>query len=216
MDFMKIIKSLEALLYELMVWLVFYPLTLWKAVVHPLALTDYADEELEDADEDRYSDTLSPPIFLAISLGLVHLVEMITKVNLATEGLLADDRNIIAFRLVAYALFPLMLSLRLLRLKGIALDRKALRPPFYAQCFVAAPFAIALNGATVLIGLSQSLVEGLVVMAIAFTWYVWVQARWFAREAGISVLRGAWNAVRAIVFSLVVVLILSIAVDQIG
>ena len=76
---------------------------------------DNADDELDDADTDRYSDTLSPPIFLAITLGLVHFVERAGGWNLESEGLSPDDTSLIAFRLFAFALFPLMLSLRLLR-----------------------------------------------------------------------------------------------------
>ncbi|SFV34632.1 hypothetical protein SAMN05216456_1952 [Devosia crocina] len=30
MDFMKLLKSIEELLYELITWFVFYPLTLWR------------------------------------------------------------------------------------------------------------------------------------------------------------------------------------------
>ena len=36
MDFMKIIESLDEALYTVMGWLVFYPLTLWRALVRPL------------------------------------------------------------------------------------------------------------------------------------------------------------------------------------
>ena len=32
MDFMKLLKSLEELLYEVVSWLVFYPLTLWHSL----------------------------------------------------------------------------------------------------------------------------------------------------------------------------------------
>ena len=38
MDFMKIIESLDEALYTVMGWLVFYPLTLWRALVRPLAM----------------------------------------------------------------------------------------------------------------------------------------------------------------------------------
>lgn len=35
MDFMKILKSLEEALYEVMVWLVFYPFTMWQVMTRP-------------------------------------------------------------------------------------------------------------------------------------------------------------------------------------
>ena len=211
---MKIIKSLEQLLYELMVWIVFYPLTLWRATIRPLSLMDYADEELDDDDEDRYSDTLSPPIFLAISLGLIHLIELAAQVNLMENGLLADDRNLIAFRLVAFALFPLMLSIRYLRARGIALDRKTLREPFYAQCFVAAPYAIGIDGATVLIGVTESLLPALILLGVSVGWYLTVQTVWFSRALGVSKPRGLVHALRAYLASVVVLLVLSSVIDR--
>ena len=206
---MKIIKSLELLLYELMVWLVFYPLTLARSVIHPLRLMEYSDEEIDDAEEDRYSDTLSPPILLALTLGLIHLVELTEGWNLETEGLLADDTNLIAFRLVAFSLFPLMLSLRMLRSRGIALDRKTLREPFYAQCFIAAPFALGTNGGILTIAATKSLAIGLSILLGTTLWYLVVQSMWFRIERRIGWLRGFGNALRGFLEALVISLVLA-------
>ncbi|MCX8573066.1 permease, partial [Aminobacter sp. MET-1] len=65
---MKLLKSLEELLYELVSWLVFYPITMWRCVAAPLTMMRYADTELADRPEDQYDDTLSPPLFLLITL----------------------------------------------------------------------------------------------------------------------------------------------------
>jgi len=35
MDFMRLLQSLEELLYELVSWLVFYPVTLWRTLTRP-------------------------------------------------------------------------------------------------------------------------------------------------------------------------------------
>jgi hypothetical protein len=64
---MKFLKSLEELLSELVSWLVFYPITMWRSLVRPLDMMRYADKELTDAVEDQYDDTLSPPMFLLIT-----------------------------------------------------------------------------------------------------------------------------------------------------
>ena len=214
MDFMKIIKSLEALLYELMVWLVFYPLTLWRSLAHPLKLMDYADDELEDADEDRYSDTLSPPIFLAISLGLIHLIELAESWNVTTEGLLSDDKNLLAFRLVAFSLFPLMLSLRMLRAQGIALDRKTLRLPFYAQCFVAAPFALGVDSSTLLIAAGAGPIAGFGLLGAIVLWYLVIQTLWFREGLDCGWLRGLGNALRGFLEALLICMIISAVSDS--
>lgn len=65
---MKLLKSLEELLYELVSWLLFYPITMWRSVLKPLNMMRYADTELADRPEDQSEDTLSPPLFLLITL----------------------------------------------------------------------------------------------------------------------------------------------------
>ena len=44
MDFMKIIESLDEALYTVMCWLIFYPMTLWRAVARPLDMMAYLIE----------------------------------------------------------------------------------------------------------------------------------------------------------------------------
>ncbi|GAB4481526.1 MAG: hypothetical protein OHK0018_12960 [Erythrobacter tepidarius] len=68
MDFMKLLKSLEELLYEVMVMLVFFPRTLFLTIRHPQRMMDYADTELGDVQSEQYSDTLSPPLILSLRL----------------------------------------------------------------------------------------------------------------------------------------------------
>lgn len=54
---MKLLKSLEELLYELVSWLLFYPITMWRSVLSPLNMMRYADTELAVRPEDQYEDT---------------------------------------------------------------------------------------------------------------------------------------------------------------
>lgn len=189
MDFIKLLRSLEELLYEVMVMLVFYPRTLWLTVRHPQRMMDYADTELGDVQSEQYVDTLSPPLFLMISLGIAHLFGQATATETdgTLPGLLANVENLLALRLVLFSLFPLLMALRLLSRLGIALDRKTLRPPFYSQCFITAPVAMA-------IGLFRSVPDkpGLVALALVIVWYLWQQARWFRDKLTISTAR-AWS-----------------------
>lgn len=218
MDFMKILKSLEQALYEVMVWLVFYPLTMWQVLTRPAAMMTYADDELDQADEERYSDRLSPPIFLAITLGLNHLAELTTGFGAAQQGILASDQNLLGFRMLIFSIYPLVLSVRLLRQQGIALDRKSLRAPFYAQCYVAAPWAAVVGTAPVAAMQAQgqtvdALLTALGVMALAAVWYVTLQTRWFARHLGKGVWNGLRNAIWTFVQATVLVVVLTMLVS---
>ena len=76
MNFMAFLNSLDELLYEVVSWLVFYPLTLWRAAIHPWTMMRYADTELADTPDERFTDVLSPPKFLLITLLISHGVEL--------------------------------------------------------------------------------------------------------------------------------------------
>ena len=144
MDFMRLLKSLEELLYELVSWLVFYPLTLWRILRGPLAAMDYSDREQSDSEERRYDDALSPPLFLMMCLLVSHAFERSSaaqSVNLL-PAFLSDTQNLLIFRVFMFSLLPLVLSLRLMQRLKIALDRDTLKPIFYSQCFVTAPVAM--------------------------------------------------------------------------
>jgi len=149
MKFMIFFNSLGELLYEVMSWLVFYPLTLWRAVVHPWSMMRYADAELADTAEQRFADVLSPPMFLLITVLIGHGVELavigadpILKSTKGLAALITDDSNLIGLRMIAFATFPLMSSVRLVRRKGQKLDRNSLKLPFYSQCYATAPMAL--------------------------------------------------------------------------
>lgn len=43
---MKWLNSLDELLYEVMSWLLFFPITLWRATFHPLDLMSQIDGEV--------------------------------------------------------------------------------------------------------------------------------------------------------------------------
>ena len=75
MDFMKLLKSIEELLYELISWFVFYPLTFWRIVVRPIAMLSYAQKELTERQDEQFDDAVSPPILLVLTLVMLHIVE---------------------------------------------------------------------------------------------------------------------------------------------
>lgn len=204
---MKLLKSLEELLYEIMVMLVFYPRTMWLIIRHPQRMMDYADTELGDVQSEQYTDTLSPPLFLMICLAISHAIAISTEPQTLAKvpALLRTTENLLAFRLVLFSLFSLMMSLRLLNLLGLKLDRETLRAPFYSQCFVTAPVAMAIGLAQPLphiIGPGGSIATA-VMLAVVIGWYLQQQARWF--QSKLDVGRGrAWAIALSTAFGTIV------------
>ena len=209
MDFMKLLKSFEELLYEVMVMLVFFPRTLWLTLRYPQRMMDYADTELGDVQNDQYTDTLSPPLFLMMCLGLSHLISMMAKSN-NLDGLppvLQSDENILAFRVFVFSLLPLAMSLRLLHGLNVPLDRESLRAPFYSQCFFTAPVAMA-------VGLFQSFPKILgfhwltaPLLTGLLCWYVLQQAYWFRSKLKVGRGRAWLIAIGATVAGIFIILL---------
>lgn len=191
---MKLLKSLEELLYELVSWLIFYPLTMWRSIVQPLSMMRYADIELTDRPEDQYQDTLSPPLFLLITLLLSQgLSDSLPSIYDPTEAAseLGSGSNLLIARGVIFGIYPLCMAVTLLRSKKITITRNSLRPPFFSQCYVAAPFALSLVICLDLfiIPHEQGMIAGIVTIAVALAWYAQAQFRWFMHDLRIGAVR---------------------------
>ena len=218
---MKIIESLDEALYSVMSWLVFYPVTLWRTLVHPQRMMDYADREVSDRPDAQYEDAIRPPLFLFLTLLISHGLEVATA---ARNPLLSDthglavlvdsDLALLALRMLLFSLFPLMMAVRLLQRQRTQLTHASLRRPFYGQCYTAAPFALLL-GIGSLSG-SQSFPGAGGVAAVTIgagvLWYFAAQTRWFARKRSVSLLVGAGDACVATFYSVVLFVLAAIVV----
>lgn len=218
MDFMKVLKSLEELLYELVSWLVFYPLTLWRTLISPMSMMRYADLELADRPEDQYDDVISPPLFLLITLliaqGISTLMPRGAADTAAEAALAASDTNLLIARGVIFGIFPLAMAVTLIVSKEIKVTRDTLRPPFFSQCYVAAPFVFLLGLAVDLMVIpgGDGVMAGLLTLLAAVLWYGQVEVRWFRLDLGIGPLRATGLFAMAFLIALVAALCVAVAV----
>lgn len=201
--FLSLLKSLDELVYEVISWLLFWPLTLWAMLRHPRRMLAYAGRELNDAPERQYTDTLPPPLFLVLSVLLVHGIELATvgdspivadRIGLA--GVITDDTNLMILRLVSFGALPLILAAQLVKRQGHKLDREVLKPHFYAQCFAAGTlaFLLGVSGVGLQMVWPWAKVAGLLGVVAAFGWFGLVQLDWFNRHLKGGVWRAAWDA----------------------
>lgn len=218
MNFFNLLQSLDELLYEVMSWLVFYPVTLWRTLVRPLKMMDYSDGEQGDKPEQQYTDTLSPPLFLLLSLVLVHAAEIalvgndaVVTSKVGLSALVSTNTDLIILRIVSYSLFPVMMATRLVRARSVQVNRDTLRAPFYSQCYVAAVLAILLGVSEILIKLEHiwSALAGAGLAIFALLWFGLLQTAWFNQHLKCGRLKAFGHASRAMVESLVAVLLLS-------
>ena len=216
MDFMKWLNSLDEFLFEVMSWLVFFPLTLGRAIATPLRMMTYADDQLALAEEKQYAAAVSPPLFLALALIVAHSAStalgQTDKIIANQHGLasLVDDQtSALLLRLVVFAAFPLVMSVESLRLRGMPIERETLRIPFYGQCYPAAVFALALSLGTALASLAaqSANIVGVVLIVSAFAYFIGVETRWFMARLSIGPIRGAGAALLGLVGGFVILIV---------
>ena len=114
-------------------------------------------------------------------------------------------------RMVAFAIFPLLSSVRLLRRKRQKLDRESLKLPFYSQCYATAPMALLFGLAATWeqVKVPWAPLVAVALMGVGVVWFLVVETGWFRSELQISRIRAFGNAVRIYVESLLILLALS-------
>ena len=190
MTFLHILKSLDELLYEVALWLLFYPRTLWRSFRHPLRTMRYALDELEKDEDEQFLETLRPPIFLLLTVIIAHVAELaivgdstVIASRAGAANLIDDDRGLVILRIVAFALFPVVMAAVEAMVARQTINRDTLRAPFNAQCFLAAPFVLVLNFASIVVRYPQwADIIAIVSTALASIAYVWAEALWMKRS----------------------------------
>jgi hypothetical protein len=204
MTFMAWLNSLDELLYEVMSWILFLPITLWRTLRDPIGMMIYADAELARRDEkSQYQSALSPPLFLVLCVLLSHAISIAlgeTDAIIASKhglaGLVNDETSALLLRGVLFGSFPLFMAARLTRKRGHAVTRAALKPAFYAHCYPAGLLALVMGAGSSMLTLGNPawFLSGWALIVIALLGYGTVSALWFARLLHQPVWRGFLHA----------------------
>lgn len=196
---MKWISSLDELLYEVMSWLLFFPLTLWRAVSRPLQTMQTVEAQEALPADQQFADLLSPPLFLALSLLLAHGIavtlgqpDQIVANRHGLAALVDDAASALVLRVIIFASFPLFLASRMVRRCGGKLDRISLRRPFYEQCFPGAVLALGFSTGTNLLSVSTPWNSvGSFLIVVTLVYFFVIETRWFALRGNGRLLRAA-------------------------
>jgi hypothetical protein len=172
-------RTMGEILYEVMTGLLFYPATLWRALLWPAEIADAAGEPA--------ADLVSPPLFLLISILAAHGLDLAMRGGLGeTAG--AFSLVPLLLRMLAFSLLPLVLAAGVLRREGRPVNHATLRTPFNLQCFYVAPFAISVSVAVVLVGAPAEPMRlaGVQLGLGAAAWHLCVQTRWIRARLAVG------------------------------
>lgn len=196
---MKILRSLEEFLYEAIIWLIMFPRTLWRVVRAPLDMDVYARREINEKVENQFTDSMSPPLFLLLSIALGHVIALAFHIksdlhgNAIGKAIFGNQENLLIYRAVGFSIWALVFSSGMLRRARVPLDRETLRAPFFGQCLITAPFALGIATGAALATQSSLAVKlgGLALTMLTLGWYLVTQYRWVRSHHGSGALRSA-------------------------
>ena len=197
MDFMKVLRSLEEFLYEIMSWLVFYPRTVFRILRHPAAMADYTLGEMGKEEAQRFSEAISPPLALILSLLLGHVAEMVEDPamqfppNRIGQIIFDSQQGLLLFRSVCFGTFALIASISIMHRMKHPVNRETLRGPFYVQSYLVAPFAIlvSLSGLAARLGGGPVRIVATAVAVASVAWYIGARAIVYRHLTGASRVR---------------------------
>ena len=208
MHFMQLLKSLDELLYEVMSWLVFFPLTLWRTLTQPITMMEYADSELHDPEEQQYEDALSPPLFLLLAILITQAISMSVDSGTNTfvadqaglASLIQDDTSFLLLRLAVFSLIPMAFTVSQVGGRKRRMTRKGRQAPFYAQCYPVAALALTLGVCTSI--LSSNPGEGprlaaQLLIVVALLLFLALEIRWLRRRLHCGWLKATGRAAAA-------------------
>jgi hypothetical protein len=186
MDFFNIPKLIEQGVYDVMMWILFFPLTVLRMIVSPRRTLRYVREQAALDPDTAFSDAMRPALFLAIAIILGSFIspDDIDVLRATTSSALGKMvygswTSITAFSMIALCLVPLVGALLLDLLTPGKVSRESLRVPFDQQCYIGAPSILVL---TLLGGIGPSLLgiaASGIAAAAALAWVVVVEYFYF-------------------------------------
>jgi len=199
MDFLKILKSLEELVFEALSWIVLLPRSLLRILHSPVVMAEYAASQLRSESETRFSAAISPPLLLILCVLIAHGVDMAIRSSAPDLGgslaavVLASEQNLLLYRTIAFGIWALAGSLYYLLRTRRPVDRETLRLPFYEQCYLVSPFALLASIGLSLMSMGQegAVLAGVVLSLLAAGWFWVAQVAWLRQRTALRLWRCA-------------------------
>ena len=146
MDFGKLFQSVEDAVYEVMVWLLLLPKTLFNTIFHPRWSMKYVSDEWDKKPDDRFDEYLSPVLlWLLVSVIPLTLLAMFdaeiisgSTVASATEGFKKFSDKLTEMTLYAM-IIPFIYIIWMEMVNKQPIKKSTLKRSFYLHCFALAP-----------------------------------------------------------------------------
>ena len=166
-DILSLSKVIEKGVFEILMWILFFPLTLFRMIFRPRTTLanvrqEVAKADLEDGDDDAsFESAVRPALFLFLAVVIAAVLVPLTPEEIAEyeqsdlgRALLGSWISLVAYNTVIFSILPLTGAVLLDLLTPGRMTRRTLRLPFDQQCYIGAP---SMFGLMALVSLFSSL-----------------------------------------------------------
>ncbi|NND52914.1 MAG: hypothetical protein HKN54_10945 [Flavobacteriaceae bacterium] len=138
MNILNILKGLENLAVELLLWIVYIPKTIYRVVKNPFWVRKYVNEQLQK--EQKFQDYMSPVLlYLGTSVILYVLVDFIW-----TSSKQVDILNEIGMiKALLFLSLPMFVALMIELFRRAPFSRALILRSLYIQCYFFSPLMLA-------------------------------------------------------------------------
>jgi hypothetical protein len=148
-NFLNIIRSVEQFVYEIALWIVLIPKTIYKILVHPGTIKEYVESELAKEEKKQFEDQMSPILFwlMLVVIPSYTSIRYLFKdipTNEITELITKKPENYLFY--ITSTLLSSILTLALL-VQIVAkrkFNKESFKSSFYIQCYLQAPFVFGI------------------------------------------------------------------------
>jgi len=151
MNILSLIHSVEAFLYEIVLWIIFIPKTFIKAVFFPKWCQNYPVKEWKKEASERWEGYVSPMIFWLVICVIPYLIainfissdilgnSLQNTLSLKEKMIYLPSETKFLFISIFLATYPLGFSIGVLKYRRESLSKKNMQRIFYTQCLCFAP-----------------------------------------------------------------------------
>jgi hypothetical protein len=141
MDFLKLIQSLQDLIFEIVVWALLIPKTLFRAIFRPAWMVKYVNQEFEKPADEQFDEYMPPGLFfLAMAVIPSALFTWVQNMNFNLIESLSqlNETNLLTSALTT--LISILIYLVWIKwLNKHPVKRSGLKRLFMIQCYLVTP-----------------------------------------------------------------------------
>ncbi len=188
MDIVKLIQSLQELVFEIVVWILLLPKTLFRALVRPDQMVKYVNSELGKEPEKQFDDYVPPVLFFLLLAVIPAAFYTWTGQGTSEDGGLLSqltENNVLASAITT----SISLLIYLVWIEGLnkrPLRRSGLRRLFFIQCYLVTPAQLIYTLLLTSFGSMNPIVVGLLGTVILISY----EAFAFSDELKVNLIRG--------------------------